>query len=75
MPVIEVQVKPGAKRSALERSAEGRYVAYLKAPPVDGKANAELLGLLAEAFRCPKAAVSIKSGRSSRVKLVHIDRE
>lgn len=75
MPVIEVQVKPGAKRSALECRGERRYLAYIKSRPVDGQANAELIELLAEAFACPKAAVSIKSGRSSRLKLVHIDLE
>lgn len=75
MPAIQVQVKPGAKRRGLECTAEGRYVAYVKAPPVDGRANAELMGLVAEAFGCPKAAVSIQSGRSSRWKWVHIDLE
>jgi uncharacterized protein YggU (UPF0235/DUF167 family) len=51
---------------------DGTWVATLKSPPVDGKANAELIGLVAAHFRCPKAAVSIKSGAASRLKLVSI---
>ena len=45
----------------------------MKSPPVDGKANAELIALVAERFGCKKAAVSIKAGASGRMKLVRID--
>ena len=45
----------------------------MKSPPVDGKANAELIALVAEQFGCRKAAVSIKAGASGRMKLVRID--
>jgi uncharacterized protein (TIGR00251 family) len=45
----------------------------LKAPPVDGKANEELIALVAERFGCRKTAVSIKSGASGRIKLVRIE--
>jgi uncharacterized protein (TIGR00251 family) len=48
-------------------------VAKLKSPPVDGKANAELVALVAERFGCSKAAVSIKSGAAGRTKLVRVD--
>jgi uncharacterized protein len=40
---------------------------------VDGKANAELVALVAEQFGCRKAAVSIKAGASGRIKLVRIE--
>lgn len=52
---------------------DGTWVAKLKSPPVDGRANAELVALVAEQFGCRKAAVSIKSGASGRLKLVRID--
>jgi uncharacterized protein (TIGR00251 family) len=48
-------------------------VAYVKAPPVEGRANQELIALLAQQFRCVKAAVSIKSGASGRMKVVRIE--
>jgi uncharacterized protein (TIGR00251 family) len=51
----------------------GTWQARLKSPPVDGRANAELVALIAARFGCPKTAVTIKSGRSSRLKLVRIE--
>jgi hypothetical protein len=40
------------------------WLARLKAPPVDGKANAELVALIAGRFGCRKADVSISEVRS-----------
>jgi uncharacterized protein (TIGR00251 family) len=52
---------------------DGTWLANLKSPPVDGKANEELVALVAELFKCRKADVSIKSGASGRMKLVKIE--
>jgi uncharacterized protein YggU (UPF0235/DUF167 family) len=41
--------------------------------PVEGKANQELIALVARQFGCRKSAVSIKSGASGRMKLVRIE--
>ena len=73
MKIIQVKVKPNARVSALEEASSGPWLAQLKAPPVDGKANKELVALIARHFACPKSAVSIKSGASGRMKLVKID--
>ena len=71
--LIQVKVKPNARASVLEQSADGQWVAQIKAPPVDGRANDELIGLVARRFGCAKSAVSIKTGASGRIKLVRID--
>lgn len=71
--VIRVKVKPGSRVSALEEAGDGTWVARLKSPPVDGKANAELIALVARRFGCSKAAVSIQSGAAARTKLVRIE--
>lgn len=73
--IIQVKVTPRARESSLTQMADGTWVAKLKSPPVDGKANAELVALVADQFGCRKAAVSIKAGASGRVKLVRIDGE
>lgn len=73
MMTLQIKVKPNARKSSLQRLPDGSWKAELKAPPVDGKANAELIALVAEHFRCPKAAVSIKAGASGRMKLVKVD--
>ncbi len=73
MPVIQVKVKPNARVSSLERHADGTWLAQIKSPPVDGKANAELVALVARQFGCSRAAVRIKVGGASRMKLVTVD--
>jgi uncharacterized protein len=71
--VIRVKVKPGARVSRLEPTIEGLWLAQLKSPPVDGKANEELIGLVARHFECRRSAVTIKSGAAAHLKLVQVD--
>jgi len=71
--IIQVKVKPRSRESKLVQLAGGTWLAHLHAAPVDGKANEELLALVARHFRCRKSAVSIKSGASARTKLVRIE--
>ena len=73
--ILQVRVKPRSRRSELNQADDGNWIARLKAPPVDGKANAELLALVAERFGCRKSEVSIKAGASGRTKLVRIDKQ
>jgi len=70
--IIQVKVKPNSRASLLEQAADGTWLAQIKSPPVDGKANEELLALVAKHFGCRKSDVSIKSGESSRTKLIQI---
>ena len=70
--MLQVKVKPRARVSELSQAADGTWIAKLKASPIDGKANEELVALVAERFQCPKAAVTIKAGMSGRTKLVKV---
>lgn len=70
---IQVKVKPNARVSLLEEGENGLWLALLKSPPVDGKANEELVALVAKHFQCLKSAVFIKSGASGRMKRVRIE--
>lgn len=72
MITIRVKVKPNARGSGLEELSDGTWLARVASPPVDGKANEELVRLVAEHFRVRKSQVSIKSGASARLKLVQI---
>lgn len=71
--VIQVRVKPNARASLLEQQSDGTWLAQIKSPPVDGKANEELIALVAKQFGCRKTDVTIKSGASSRTKLVRME--
>ena len=73
MKIIKVKVKPNARVSTLEEVTGGPWLAQLKSPPVDGKANRELVNLIARRLACPMSAVSITSGVSGRIKLVKIN--
>ena len=71
--ILQVKVKPNSRASTFTLSPEGTWLARLKSPPVDGKANRELIALVAAHFHRSKSAVSIKSGASGRIKLVRIE--
>jgi uncharacterized protein (TIGR00251 family) len=70
---LEVKVKPGARVDELTALADGTWQARVKAPPVDGKANAAVIELIAAHFGLRKAQVTLKSGASSRRKLFLVD--
>jgi uncharacterized protein (TIGR00251 family) len=68
---VELRVKPRAKRSALA-ATRAELKAAVAAPPIDGKANAALMALLADSWRLPKSAFAIAKGTTSRTKKVSI---
>lgn len=72
MAILRVKVKPNSKQQNIAEEADGSLTVHLKSPPVDGKANQELIKLLAKKFDVPKSAIAIKSGLSSRNKLVEL---
>ncbi len=70
--ILLVKVKPNARTSALTPLSDGSWVAQVKAPPVEGKANKELIALVAEHFHCAKSQVSVTHGALGRLKRVRI---
>lgn len=74
MTSLRIKVKPNARESRLEPPIEGDlWSARLRSPPVDGKANDELIRLVADYFDCARKHVSIRSGAGARIKLIRID--
>jgi uncharacterized protein (TIGR00251 family) len=73
---LRLKVRPKARRNAILGVGPDRDGSALKlavgAPPEDGKANAAVIALLAEAFDVAKAAVSVVAGATDRRKLVEI---
>ncbi len=68
-----IKVKSNSPQQKIIEEADGSLTINLKSPPVDGKANEELIKLLAKKFAVPKSKITIKLGLSSRHKLVVID--
>jgi uncharacterized protein len=70
---LRVKVKPNSREADLTALDDGTWLAHVKAPPVDGRANAALIDLVAKHFGVRKAQVNIKSGASARVKLISVE--
>ena len=72
---IELRAQPRARRTALERTAQGALKAAVTAPAEDGKANAAVIALLAETWRLPKSAFDVMRGAAARDKTLSITGE
>lgn len=70
---LTLHVQPGAKKTGVAGIHGDALKLHLAAPPVDGKANAALLAFLAGCLGLPKSAVTLKSGQTSRRKVVDIE--
>ncbi|NJR38043.1 MAG: DUF167 domain-containing protein [Leptolyngbyaceae cyanobacterium CSU_1_4] len=71
--ILHIKVKPNAKQPFIQRAEDGSLIVSLKSSPVEGKANAELIKILAAEFKVAKSDVQIKSGLSSKYKRVEIE--
>lgn len=69
---ISVKVKPNARKNEVKVIGENTYQVSVSVPPVDGKANEKLIEVLAEYFHKPKREIEIRSGHSSKMKIVDI---
>jgi hypothetical protein len=67
---LTVHVQPGAKRSEVAGEHGDALKVRLAAAAIDGRANAALVGLIAQRLDVPRAAVVIRSGEKSRRKLL-----
>lgn len=77
---ISVRVTPNARESVISgwgADEKGRPVLLIRlaAPPVDGKANEELIRFLAKTLGCRKADITLTRGTSSRQKALTIPAE
>ncbi len=70
--VLTLHVQPGAKRTEVAGLHGDAVKVRLAAPPVDGKANAELMRYLADTFGVPLRNVTLVRGETSRQKIVRV---
>ena len=74
MPVtVNIQTTPNAPRSQIVGWLGDRLKVKVKAPAVEGKANAELARFMAEHFGVRPNAVRILRGETARLKTIQID--
>ena len=70
---LSLHVQPGAKKSECAGLLGEALKIRLAAPPVDGKANEALLRFLAQRLAIPRQQISLKSGQTSRQKVIEIE--
>lgn len=71
---LSLRVQPGAKRSAvLARLASGEWKVAVAAPPLEGRANDAVIGLLCELLGVKRRQVAITRGEASRAKVLEIE--
>ncbi len=70
--ILTLHIQPGARKTEIAGLHGEALKIRLAAPPVDGKANAALLGFLAKACGVSKSAVELVSGDTSRAKRVRL---
>jgi len=70
--VISIKLQPRASRTAIAGPQGSELKVQVTAPPVDSAANEALVRLLAEVLDCPRSAVHLIRGRTSRHKQVLI---
>ena len=69
---IQVDVKLHAKTEEVVFVKEGHYIVKVHQPPVDGKANQQVIQLLAKHLCIPKSYISLVSGAKSKKKVFEI---
>ena len=71
---FEVRAQPGAARPGLVGGAGGGLKVRLSSPPVDGRANEELVAVVAEALGLRPREVTLVRGHTARSKTLRIER-
>jgi uncharacterized protein len=71
--IIDIKVKPGSSRSCIALDKAGLLVAYVKSQAQEGKANRELIKLLAQSLAVPQADITIIAGITGRKKKISIN--
>ena len=69
---LTLHIQPGAKKTEFAGLHGDALKIRLAAPPVDGKANEALVKFVADTLGLAKAAVSLKSGQTSRRKVLEV---
>jgi uncharacterized protein (TIGR00251 family) len=73
MATIRIHIIPNAKIDKVAGERGDVINIKLRAPAVEGKANAALRCLLAEKLNIPQRAIMLVRGRRSRDKVIRID--
>lgn len=73
MTTLKIYLTPRASKNKIKGWRGEELCVSITSPPVDGKANDELIKFLSKKFGVPKSAISIVKGETSRHKTLRIE--
>lgn len=71
--LLRVYIQPNASKNEVIGLFNGALKIKIKAPPIDGKANEEVISFLSEELNLAKKYITIDKGQTGRNKLVKIE--
>ena len=72
MAALRFHIVPNAKQDKVVGEHGGAIKVKLRAPAVEGKANAALHSFLAEELKISERSILLERGQKSREKIIHI---
>ena len=72
--LLSVKLQPGASKNEIVGIIGEALKIRISAPPVDGRANKQLIAFLADVFKVAKSDIQLLSGHSSRNKRLLIQK-
>lgn len=70
--LLQVHLQPGASRNQVVGTRSGVLRVRVTSPPLENRANRQLMEFLAELLGLPKSSVELVSGSRTRLKTVAI---
>jgi uncharacterized protein (TIGR00251 family) len=71
--ILHVYVQPRASRNAIQGWHQHGLKVSIKAAPVDGEANKQLIKFLAKQFKVGSTSINLVKGEGSRHKVLQIE--
>lgn len=69
---IDVVVATKSKQEKIEVLGKNKYKVWISTPPIDGRANLRVAGLLSDYFDVPKSDILLINGSKSKIKVFEI---
>lgn len=69
---IFIQAKPNAREEIIEKIDDSHFTVAVKEPPVQGRANAAIIRVLAKHFDVAPSSVRLVAGFSSKQKIFEV---
>jgi uncharacterized protein len=69
-----IKIKPNSKQSKIEQLDNKNYIIWIKEPPIENKANLELIKALSKHLKIPKSNIKIVKGIKSKNKVIEIEK-